>query len=111
MRYHCYCRSLSVGTKTGYRLFSVTAVDKLDCIHEGGKRFCSEHMHGCQTQCCNSRAQFSDPDFHYERESLWSVSAQACSLFVSGLAVPLTTVRPLFFATNRRTFTVNNVSY
>ncbi|XP_019726196.1 WD repeat domain phosphoinositide-interacting protein 1 isoform X2 [Hippocampus comes] len=27
--------SLSVGTKTGYRLFSVTAVDKLDCIHEG----------------------------------------------------------------------------
>uniref|UniRef100_A0A3Q3Q7F5 WD repeat domain, phosphoinositide interacting 1 n=1 Tax=Monopterus albus TaxID=43700 RepID=A0A3Q3Q7F5_MONAL len=30
-----YCSSLSVGTKTGYRLFSVTAVDKLDCIHEG----------------------------------------------------------------------------
>uniref|UniRef100_A0A4W6DLK6 WD repeat domain, phosphoinositide interacting 1 n=1 Tax=Lates calcarifer TaxID=8187 RepID=A0A4W6DLK6_LATCA len=29
------CVSLSVGTKTGYRLFSVTAVDKLDCIHEG----------------------------------------------------------------------------
>ncbi|CAB1450674.1 unnamed protein product [Pleuronectes platessa] len=27
--------SLSVGTKTGYHLFSVTAVDKLDCIHEG----------------------------------------------------------------------------
>ncbi|XP_015255267.1 PREDICTED: WD repeat domain phosphoinositide-interacting protein 1 [Cyprinodon variegatus] len=27
--------SLSVGTKTGYRLFSVTTVDKLDCIHEG----------------------------------------------------------------------------
>ncbi|XP_037547282.1 WD repeat domain phosphoinositide-interacting protein 1 [Nematolebias whitei] len=27
--------SLSVGTKTGYRLFSLTAVDKLDCIHEG----------------------------------------------------------------------------
>ncbi|XP_053716908.1 WD repeat domain phosphoinositide-interacting protein 1-like [Synchiropus splendidus] len=27
--------SLSVGTQTGYRLFSVTAVDKLDCIHEG----------------------------------------------------------------------------
>ncbi|KAF6728429.1 WD repeat domain phosphoinositide-interacting protein 1 [Oryzias melastigma] len=27
--------SLSVGTKTGYRLFSVTAVDKLECIHEG----------------------------------------------------------------------------
>ncbi|XP_028331279.1 WD repeat domain phosphoinositide-interacting protein 1 [Gouania willdenowi] len=27
--------SLSVGTKTGYWLFSVTAVDKLDCIHEG----------------------------------------------------------------------------
>ncbi|KAL6095250.1 wipi1 [Pungitius sinensis] len=27
--------SLSVGTRTGYRLFSVTAVDKLDCIHEG----------------------------------------------------------------------------
>lgn len=26
-----------MGTKTGYRLFSVTAVDKLDCIHEGGK--------------------------------------------------------------------------
>uniref|UniRef100_A0A8C7ZAY6 WD repeat domain, phosphoinositide interacting 1 n=1 Tax=Oryzias sinensis TaxID=183150 RepID=A0A8C7ZAY6_9TELE len=29
--------SLSVGTKTGYRLFSVTAVDKLDCIHEGAE--------------------------------------------------------------------------
>uniref|UniRef100_A0A667ZVI5 WD repeat domain, phosphoinositide interacting 1 n=1 Tax=Myripristis murdjan TaxID=586833 RepID=A0A667ZVI5_9TELE len=27
--------SLSVGTKAGYRLFSVTAVDKMDCIHEG----------------------------------------------------------------------------
>ncbi|XP_068161878.1 WD repeat domain phosphoinositide-interacting protein 1-like isoform X3 [Antennarius striatus] len=27
--------SLSVGTKTGYRLFSATAVDKLDRIHEG----------------------------------------------------------------------------
>uniref|UniRef100_A0A1A8L7G1 WD repeat domain, phosphoinositide interacting 1 n=1 Tax=Nothobranchius pienaari TaxID=704102 RepID=A0A1A8L7G1_9TELE len=27
--------SLSVGTKTGYRLFSVTSVDKLDRIHEG----------------------------------------------------------------------------
>uniref|UniRef100_A0A8D3C8J3 WD repeat domain, phosphoinositide interacting 1 n=1 Tax=Scophthalmus maximus TaxID=52904 RepID=A0A8D3C8J3_SCOMX len=27
--------SLSVGTKAGYQLFSVTAVDKLDCIHEG----------------------------------------------------------------------------
>ncbi|KAA8581752.1 hypothetical protein FQN60_003333 [Etheostoma spectabile] len=27
--------SLSVGTKTGYQLFSVTAVDKLDCIHKG----------------------------------------------------------------------------
>eukprot|EP00064_Thunnus_orientalis_P014915 superscaffoldBa00002672_g14962 len=27
--------SLSVGTKTGYQLFSVTAADKLDCIHEG----------------------------------------------------------------------------
>ncbi|CAB1338351.1 unnamed protein product [Coregonus sp. 'balchen'] len=28
--------SLSVGTKSGYRLFSVTSVDKMDCIHEGG---------------------------------------------------------------------------
>lgn len=26
-----------MGTKSGYRLFSVTAVDKLDCIHEGGR--------------------------------------------------------------------------
>ncbi|XP_060758100.1 WD repeat domain phosphoinositide-interacting protein 1 isoform X2 [Neoarius graeffei] len=26
--------SLAVGTKEGYRLFSVTAVDKLECIHE-----------------------------------------------------------------------------
>ncbi|XP_056143713.1 WD repeat domain phosphoinositide-interacting protein 1 isoform X2 [Lampris incognitus] len=26
--------SLAVGTKTGYRLFSLTLVDKLDCIHE-----------------------------------------------------------------------------
>lgn len=30
-------RSLAVGTKTGYRLFSVTSVDKLDCIHESGE--------------------------------------------------------------------------
>ncbi|KAM4623758.1 WD repeat domain phosphoinositide-interacting protein 1-like [Polymixia lowei] len=27
--------SLSVGTKAGYRLFSVTSVDKMDCIHKG----------------------------------------------------------------------------
>ncbi|CAB1350222.1 unnamed protein product [Coregonus sp. 'balchen'] len=27
-------RSLAVGTKTGYKLFSVTSVDKLDCIYE-----------------------------------------------------------------------------
>ncbi|XP_037113561.1 WD repeat domain phosphoinositide-interacting protein 1 isoform X2 [Syngnathus acus] len=26
--------SLALGTKTGYKLFSLTAVDKLDCIHE-----------------------------------------------------------------------------
>ncbi|XP_057717290.1 WD repeat domain phosphoinositide-interacting protein 1-like isoform X1 [Corythoichthys intestinalis] len=26
--------SLAVGTKTGYKLFSLTTVDKLDCIHE-----------------------------------------------------------------------------
>uniref|UniRef100_A0A672Q8T8 WD repeat domain phosphoinositide-interacting protein 1-like n=1 Tax=Sinocyclocheilus grahami TaxID=75366 RepID=A0A672Q8T8_SINGR len=31
---YCFYRSLAVGTKTGYRLFSVTSVDKLDCIHE-----------------------------------------------------------------------------
>uniref|UniRef100_A0A8C7VXM6 WD repeat domain, phosphoinositide interacting 1 n=1 Tax=Oncorhynchus mykiss TaxID=8022 RepID=A0A8C7VXM6_ONCMY len=30
-------RSLSVGTKSGYRLFSVTSVDKMDCIHEGAE--------------------------------------------------------------------------
>lgn len=30
--------SLAVGTKEGYRLFSVTAVDKLECIHESGKK-------------------------------------------------------------------------
>ncbi|KAK6301689.1 WD repeat domain phosphoinositide-interacting protein 1 [Coregonus clupeaformis] len=29
--------SLSVGTKSGYRLFSVTSVDKMDCIHEGAE--------------------------------------------------------------------------
>lgn len=42
----CFCRSLSVGTKTGYRLFSVTAVDKLDCIHEGGIKelFTNTHL-------------------------------------------------------------------
>uniref|UniRef100_A0A665W8T4 WD repeat domain, phosphoinositide interacting 1 n=1 Tax=Echeneis naucrates TaxID=173247 RepID=A0A665W8T4_ECHNA len=32
---HSVVNSGGVGTKTGYRLFSVTAVDKLDCIHEG----------------------------------------------------------------------------
>ncbi|XP_067100761.1 WD repeat domain phosphoinositide-interacting protein 1-like [Osmerus mordax] len=29
--------SLSVGTKAGYRLFSVTSVEKMDCIHEGAE--------------------------------------------------------------------------
>ncbi|XP_029620867.1 WD repeat domain phosphoinositide-interacting protein 1 isoform X2 [Salmo trutta] len=29
--------SLSVGTKSGYRLFSVTSVDKMDCIHAGAE--------------------------------------------------------------------------
>ncbi|XP_051987261.1 WD repeat domain phosphoinositide-interacting protein 1-like isoform X1 [Xyrauchen texanus] len=29
--------SLAVGTKTGYRLFSVTSMDKLDCIHESAE--------------------------------------------------------------------------
>ncbi|XP_036377368.1 WD repeat domain phosphoinositide-interacting protein 1-like [Megalops cyprinoides] len=29
--------SLAVGTKTGYRLFSVTLVDRLDCIHESAE--------------------------------------------------------------------------
>ncbi|TRY59629.1 hypothetical protein DNTS_003899 [Danionella cerebrum] len=29
--------SLAVGAKTGYRLFSVTSVDKLDCIHESAE--------------------------------------------------------------------------
>lgn len=31
------CRSLAVGTKTGYKLFSLTMVEKLDCIHESGQ--------------------------------------------------------------------------
>lgn len=31
------CRSLAVGTKTGYKLFSLTTVEKLDCIHESGQ--------------------------------------------------------------------------
>ncbi|KAK1798321.1 hypothetical protein P4O66_007774 [Electrophorus voltai] len=30
-------KSLAVGTKTGYRLFSVTAVDRLECIHESAE--------------------------------------------------------------------------
>ncbi|MFT7804230.1 WD repeat domain phosphoinositide-interacting protein 1 isoform X1 [Arapaima gigas] len=29
--------SLAVGTKTGYKLFSVTSVDRLDCIHESAE--------------------------------------------------------------------------
>ncbi|XP_071777471.2 WD repeat domain phosphoinositide-interacting protein 1 isoform X1 [Centroberyx gerrardi] len=29
--------SLAVGTKTGYKLFSLTMVDKLDCIHESAE--------------------------------------------------------------------------
>lgn len=43
---HCYfvpfCylyrvfRSLAVGGKNGYRLFSVSSVDRMDCIHQGG---------------------------------------------------------------------------
>lgn len=31
------CRSLAVGTKNGYKLFSLTTVEKLDCIHESGQ--------------------------------------------------------------------------
>ncbi|KAF3845701.1 hypothetical protein F7725_002779 [Dissostichus mawsoni] len=30
-------KSLAVGTKTGYKLFSLTMVDKLDCIHESAE--------------------------------------------------------------------------
>lgn len=41
----CFCRSLSVGIKTGYRLFSVTAVDKLDLIHEGGNKESFRNIH------------------------------------------------------------------
>ena len=37
LAHHVSIRSLAVGTKTGYRLFSVTSVDKLDCIHESGE--------------------------------------------------------------------------
>uniref|UniRef100_A0A3Q2FGF5 WD repeat domain, phosphoinositide interacting 1 n=1 Tax=Cyprinodon variegatus TaxID=28743 RepID=A0A3Q2FGF5_CYPVA len=28
------CRSLALGTRSGYKLFSLTSVEKLDCIHE-----------------------------------------------------------------------------
>lgn len=31
------CRSLALGTKTNYKLFSLTMVEKLDCIHESGQ--------------------------------------------------------------------------
>uniref|UniRef100_A0A8C4F575 WD repeat domain, phosphoinositide interacting 1 n=1 Tax=Dicentrarchus labrax TaxID=13489 RepID=A0A8C4F575_DICLA len=31
------CRSLALGTKTGYKLFSLTMVEKLDCIHESAE--------------------------------------------------------------------------
>lgn len=42
-----------MGTKTGYRLFSVTAVDKLDCIHEGGNKepFTNMHLPSLHAQC------------------------------------------------------------
>ena len=30
-------RSLAVGTKTGYRLYSLSSVDNLDQIYENGK--------------------------------------------------------------------------
>jgi len=30
-------RSLAAGTKTGYRLFSLSSVDKLENIYENGK--------------------------------------------------------------------------
>lgn len=32
-------RSLAVGTKTGYRLYSLSSVDNLDQIYENGKHF------------------------------------------------------------------------
>uniref|UniRef100_A0A3Q2DSC1 WD repeat domain, phosphoinositide interacting 1 n=1 Tax=Cyprinodon variegatus TaxID=28743 RepID=A0A3Q2DSC1_CYPVA len=31
------CRSLALGTRSGYKLFSLTSVEKLDCIHESAK--------------------------------------------------------------------------
>ena len=34
-----YFRSIAVGTKSGYKLFSLGSVDKLDSIYENGK-FC-----------------------------------------------------------------------
>ena len=33
------CSSLAIGTKTGYKLFSLNSVDKLDLIYESACRF------------------------------------------------------------------------
>lgn len=41
------CRSLALGTKTNYKLFSLTMVEKLDCIHESGQ-------YEALTALCNS---------------------------------------------------------
>lgn len=42
-------RSLAVGTKTGYKLYSLGSVDKLECIFESGKIYvkCLRHRSSC----------------------------------------------------------------
>lgn len=79
----CFCRSLSVGTKTGYRLFSVTAVDKLDCIHEGGNKEPFTNMH--LTSLHNSLVTFPScgcGQIHFLQTSVFMhADSRQCSQF------------------------------
>lgn len=34
-----YCRSLAVGSKAGYKLFSLNSIDHLEKIYENGKEY------------------------------------------------------------------------
>ena len=37
------CSSLAIGTRTGYKLLSLSSVDKLELIYESACRYCYTH--------------------------------------------------------------------
>lgn len=82
-----YCRSLAVGTKTGYKLFSLTTVEKLDCIHESGQYGALSHLHlptnyiSIEKQCCFSVTNWATvSSLHVLLVQLGLRSFQSCDL-------------------------------